>query len=74
MKEVDSGLLTKASYPYKDHERYDLSNGNSYLLKAVHSYYGVNEGATIKIYQDKDRLVADWGNIPLLEVIKLSDL
>jgi hypothetical protein len=74
MKEVDAGYLIKSSYPYKNHKRYDLNNGNSYLLKANHSYYGVSQGAVIKIYQEELRLLADWGNIPLLEVIKLSDL
>jgi hypothetical protein len=73
MIEVDSGCLIKASYRYKNHERYDLNNGNSYILKASHTYCGISQGANIKILNDNNRLVADWGNIPLLEVIRLSD-
>jgi hypothetical protein len=64
----DSGILISASYIYKDHERYDLNNGNSYLLKMPFTSCGVNQGAFIKIFKDQDKLVADWGNIPLMEV------
>lgn len=68
---VDSGLLIRSSYRFKNHERYDLNNGNSYLLQANDVYYGINVGATINIIQRGSKLLADWGNLPLVEVTKV---
>jgi len=72
MEIVDNGYLITASYPFQGHERYDLNNGNSYLSKAMHVSFGVNQGAVIKIYNSKNALLADWGNVPLVEVTKFK--
>ena len=69
MKLIDSGYLLKASYPFEGRERYDLSNGNCYLQKNQHSYYGIGQGAIVKIFDSENRLYADWGNGPTVEVI-----
>ena len=71
MKLIDSGILIVPSYPYKNHGRYDLDNGNSYLSKSDRVSQNFIAGTSVNIYQHEEGLFAALGDVPLIEVIRL---
>jgi len=68
---IDSGYVRKTPYRYKNHERYDLSSGNSYIVKDSNVYYTYGQGIDIDIIQQGNSLSAQLKTGQQFEVEKV---